>query len=399
MSKSICQFLLLVFCLSLILMFGDSASAQRRRGTAPKKPAVENVSDEEKAATLENLQGAKIFQLLAQLQLGLAEAYVGDRAAGELQANVALTKIMVERLKKPASLYTLYGDGRARAIWIDYYLDRTGLGRDEKTDRDIKDYNERMRRDVEDGLQVNPNSPYMLALRGNQREMDCRLNLKSSAEDCYSLPLADLSRAIALKPDESEFFSRRAEFLERRKETTLAEKDNQSANSIGDALGLKLELDKKATKREPFYIERANADFLYFIKIVSLLQQDENIKTELRKDAATLKSFRETLLEYYALADASFAKAGMNKPLAENLERRGALRYHLALFAQELGFEQPAEYARKTYEEAIIFYTGAIKFDAKFAGAYQSRARVYRKLGKTDLAEADEKQFDLLKGK
>lgn len=392
MSKSIRQILLLVFCLSLILTLGDSASAQRRRRVAPKKPVVvENVSDEEKAATLENLQGAKIFQLLAQLQLGLAEAYVGNRAAGETQANIAMTKIMLERIKNPTSIYTLYGDGRARAIWIDYHLFR----QDKSKDAEIKDYNERMRRDVEDGLKVNPDSPYILALRGNQREMDCRLDLKSSDADCSDLPLADLSRAIALKPDESEFFSRRAEFFERRKETTLAENDNQSADSIGKALEQKLEIEKQATKRRPFHAERANADLLYFMKIVSLLQ-DSNITAQLRKDAATLRSFRDTLMEYYALADAGFSKANQPKPTAENLEGLGMLRYHLALFAEDLGIEQPTEYARKNYEDALAFYTDAIKLDAKFIDAYQSRARIYRKLGKTDLAEADEKQFDSL---
>lgn len=398
MSKSIYQISLLAFCLTLVLTFTGEAAAQRRKRVAPKKPIVENISDQEKAATLENLQGAKIFQLLAELQISLAEAYVNDRAAGELKANVALSKITIERFRHPDSIFTLYGHARAHAIWLDYFLNRIGLGKDAETDSDMKDYNEKMRRDVADGLKLNPNSPFILAIRGNQREMDCRLNLKSSEADCYDLPLADLSRAIALKPDEGEFFSRRAEFFERQKDEAMAAADNESSDAISDALGQKLDINKKATTRRPFHAERANADLLYFMKIVSLMQ-DSNVTAQLKADAATLKSFRQTLMEYYALADAGFTKANQPKPTTDNLEGLGMLRYHIALFAEDLGIEQPTEFARKNYEEALGFYTNAIKLNAKFADAYQSRARIYRNLGKDELAEADEKQFELLNGK
>lgn len=398
MSKSIYQSLIFALCLMFILTLCETATAQKRRKAAPKKAVVENGSDEERAAALENLQGAKVFQLLAELQLGLAEAYVDNKASGELKANTALTKLSIERLRKPESIFTLYAHARAHSIWNDYYLFRRGFGTDAATDKTIKENVEIIRRDVEKGLAIDVNSPFIIAVRGTLRETECRIKVNSSPKDCYDLPLADFSRAIALKPDEIDFYSLRAEFFERRNKPNEAAEDNQSAKSLGDAMGLKLEIDKQATARRPFHAERAGADTLYFMKIVSLLQ-DENVKAQLMNDTATLKSFREKLMEYFTLADAGYIKANSPKPTAENLEQRGMLRYHLGLFANDLGVDQPTEYARKNYEEAIGFFNEALKLDAKFADAYQSRARAYRKLGKIALAETDEKQFDLLKGR
>ena len=398
MSKSLFQTAIFVFCLALVLTFAEPAAAQKRRNTAPKKTVAENVSDEERAATLENLQGAKAFQLLAELQLGLAEAYVENKVKGELRANVALTKLSIERLRQPASLLTLYAHARAHSIWIDYYLFRQIFGTDAATDKIIREYVEIIRRDVGKGLEINQNSPFLIAVRGSLRETECRINVYSSEKDCHELPLADLSRAIALKPDEIDFYSLRAEFFERRKRPIEAAADNQSAKSLGDAMRLKLDIDKQATARRPFHAERAGAETLYFMQIASLLL-DQNVKAQLRNDAATLKSFRDTLMEYFTLADMSYIKANSPNATADRLEQRGMLRLHLGIFAYDLGVEQPAEFARKNYEEAVGFYSEAMRRDAKFAAAYKNRARAYRKLGKPEMAEADEKQFNLLNGK
>lgn len=398
MFESIRSLSVFIGCLMLVLTFADSVAAQKRRKVAAKKPVVEIVTDEEKAATLENLQGAKVFQLLAELQLGLAEAYLENRDSGEAKANLAYKKLMLEKIKNPSSLFTIFTLARGNAIWIDYLLDRNGYGKDAKSDKQVKFFHDGIRRDVEDGLAVKADSAHIIAVRGNLREFDCRLNLKTSAADCYDLPLADLSRAIALQPDEYDFFSLRAEFFERQKETELAAHDREIARMIGEAMELNLDLNKTATARRPLNAERASAETVYFMAAISMLQ-DKSVKAQLAADAWMLKSYREKLLNYYRLADDNYGRANVPKPSAAYLQRRGMLRYHLGTFAEHLGFEQPSEFARKNFDEAVAFYTGAIKLDADFAEAYEDRARVYRKLGKIDLADADQKQFDLLKEK
>jgi len=102
-------------------------------------------------------------------------------------------------------------------------------------------------------------------------------------------------------------------------------------------------------------------------------------------------------LYYYALADAGFERANTPKPTAENLELRGMMRYHLGTAAADLGIEGSEDYAGKVYEEAVAFYSEAIKLNPKLADAFENRAMIYRKLGKNELADADDKQFNLLK--
>lgn len=399
MSKLFYRSFIAACGLILILTVTQSVTAQRPKikKTRPKTAAIDT-TDPEYLKALENLQTAKVYQLLAELQIGLATAYVENKIAGERSAKAALTKLDIELLRKPESLMTIYAHARGYTVWNDYLFNQHAFGTNAENDKTIKEYTEIIRKDVAKGSALDPNFPFIVAVRGILGELDCRVNINSSAADCYEKPLADLSRAIALLPDESDFFSLRAEFFERNKKTSLAEADNQTMESMRNAMKLKLDIDEQATVRQPFYVERAGADALYFMKIISLLN-DENIKAQLVKDAAALKAFREKLLNYYALADASYAKANQSKPSADNLERRGMLRHHIGIFAADLGFEQPNETARKYYEEALGFYNEAIKLDARFAAAYQNRARIYRKLNKAELAEADEKQFALISEK
>lgn len=389
-----------LFSIGLILFFvfgtGSDSAAQRRR-TKRAKPAVAAapINDPEYLETLELLQAAKVYQLMAELQLSLASAYLENRSIGERDAKRALAKLDGEQRKNPLNLMTNYGQARGYIIWSNYLFDRNSYGTNVVSDKTIALNASIIRKAVAKGLAINPNFPFLIAAHASLRGIDCRTGKFSSEQDCYLQPLEELSRAIAMRPDESEIITMRVELYERRGQTALAEKDSQSVENLQDALRFKFKLDEKTNGANDFQYERAEINTSYFVTLLDLLL-DENIKAQLAKDAVVAAAFRKKLFEYYNLADKGFTEANLKKQTAQNFARRGLLRLNVGLFAAALKLDNPTEAAKENWQKAVEFFNEAIKLDAKFIEAYKFRAQAYRKLGKTDLANADEKQAELL---
>ena len=313
-----------IFSIGLILLFvcgaNTDAAAQRRKPKKAKPAVVAGAPNEdpEYLEALELIQDAKIYQLLAELHISVAWAYVENRAVGERDAKRALVKLDGEMRKNPASLMTHFGQARGYLVWNNYLFARNSFGNNPASDKSIRLNAEIIRKAVDKGLKINPSYPFLIAVRARLRGYDCLLGAFSSNQDSYFQPLEELSRAIALSPDDSGIVGMRVEHYESRGQTALAEQDSRIVKNLQDAQALKGELDEKPNGGGEFQYERAEADTSYFVTMIFLML-DENIKAQLDKDPAVAAAFRKKIFEYFDLADKGYTAANLKKPTAQNL--------------------------------------------------------------------------------
>ncbi len=391
-----------LFSIGLILFIvggsNNNARAQRRKSPKAKPTVAAAPKSAEELEYIETLQAAKVYTLLAELQLSLAAAYLENRPIGERDAKRALVKIDGEQRKNPSSLMANFGQARGYLIFSDYLLNRNSYGKLPASDKAVRLNAEIIRTAVARGFAIDANFPFLVAVRAGLRSLDCRSGRFISQSDCYEKPLEDLSRAIAFLPDEPEIFTIRSELFERFEKTALAEADKQSVKNLYDALDLKSKLDKETSETTPFHAENAEIDTLYFVNTLRLML-DENIKPQLAKDAALTAAFRKKLFEYFERADMHFTEANKIEPSAHNFTRRGLLRLDIGMFSATLKLENVIVETRRNLDEAVGFFSEAIKLDAKFVEAYKFRSQAYRELGKFELANEDENQARLLDAK
>lgn len=382
--------------LSIIFGAANSANAQKRKPRKSAPSVAVQPKDPEELQALEDLQMAKTYSMLADLQLSLAAAYLQNRAVGERDAKRALAKLDVEQRKNPSSFATNFGQASGYLIWGDYLLKRNNFGKIPLSDKAVKAGAEIARTAVEKASAIDSNFPRIVAARADLRAIDCQIGKFSGETDCYRQPLEDFSRAIALSPDDDTIITQRAELFKRFNRGALAEIDEQIVKSLYDALDAKIKLDEKTTETQPYFAEHAEIETAYFLAVLRFTT-DPEVRTELGRNPATAEAFREKLYEYYKNADKNYFEAIQAKPTAENLTKRADLRLDLSRATLLIEEKDAADILIRNLKEAVEFYSYAITTDPNYAKAYEQRAKANRELGNFDAAEADENKAKSLK--
>ncbi len=386
--------------ISLILFFllgaNFEAAAQRGKAIKPKSPAAPKQTDPEEQEYLDTLQAAKVYQLLADLQLSLASAYLENRAIGERDAKRALVKLDGEQRKNSSNLMTNYGQASGYLIWSNYLVKRNSFGKNPLSDKTIKASAETVRKALAKSLTIDPDYPQLFTIRAGLRGIDCYAGKFSSEQDCYYEPLEDFSRAMAFLPDEAETIVQRADLHKQFNRRALAESDEQTVKSLYDAFDAKIALNEKVTDTTPYFAERGEVETAYFLILIRLAS-DKDIKLQLSQNPAAAEAFRRKLSEYFERADKYFDDANEAAPSAAYLIKRGNLRFALSTVTLTVSANNSADNYREKLQEAVEFYTSALAIDAKNTEAYRQRAKVYRELGDLEAAEKDEKQSQILR--
>ena len=173
--------------------------------------------------------------------------------------------------------------------------------------------------------------------------------------------LADAEEAVRMKPDNSVSMQIRGEVQYARKEYDLAIADYSRAIEMWTYIanaGLKL--------RAEAYRRQGK---------VELAEADE-------------KLYNEGMFKNFAIMIKG--SPGVLDPMPDGYRRRGEYRAGLRKEHFPIG---PLPTRMTEYDQAIEDFTSALKLNPKDRLALKDRAQVYRILGKTDLAQADEKAY------
>jgi len=224
--------------------------------------------------------------------------------------------------------------------------------------------------------------------------------LKSAMRDNFGA-LADFDRAIKLDPDVPGYYSERGYMR-----SELADSDDALAdfNMAIDQLRFKSCLTYKGRGQALMNIGR-NADAISdFTRAIEMEPRSFDTPYLERgtcyRSSGDLKHAVEDLAnaEKYQTVQAFQAR----RSIAELYGQMGLLDKALSAYDAALKL-QPTDLQslegrgdiltkQKKYEQALADYTVALKVHADGTGAYYKRAELYRKMGKEDLARADEQK-------
>jgi tetratricopeptide (TPR) repeat protein len=272
--------------------------------------------------------------------------------------------------------------------YLEAYINRGATyARKNEYDRAIADFSEAIRLDPKyaeaynyRGATYNGKGEYdraiadlSEAIRLDPKEVGAYINRGHAYNEKneYDRAVADLSEAIRLDPKQASAYNNRGAAYIGKDEYDRAIADLSEAIRL-DPKGIEAYINRGHSYITKGEYDRAIADLSEAIRL-----------DPKRADAYEVRMGAYASMKDY---DRAIADGGEVIRLDPNNARVYKNRASIYFFRQD-------------YDRAIAGYSEAIRLDPKYAEAYKDRASAYRKIGRKDLAEADEKRAKGLSGK